>query len=81
MVLEKLLWFFQNYFLSQLFSYYIIMNQSGHLKKHENEHVWKSKLLKIKNSILELEKDIRGVKEKRMNRDRCFFVLSMNSVA
>ena len=39
------------------------MNQSGHLKKHENEHVWKSKLLKIKNSILELEKDIRGVKD------------------
>ena len=25
--------------------------------------MWKSKLLKIKNSILELEKDIRGVKD------------------
>ena len=39
------------------------MNQSGHLKKHESEHVWKSKLLKIKNSILGLKKDIRGVKD------------------
>ena len=33
------------------------MNQSSHLKKNESEHVQKNKLLKVKNSILELEKD------------------------
>ena len=40
------------------------MKQSTHLKKYENKSAKKNQLAMVENSILELEKDIKALKDR-----------------
>ena len=41
------------------------MKQSTHLKKYENKSAKKNQLAMVENSILELEKDIKALKDRQ----------------
>lgn len=41
-----------------------MMKQSTHLKKYENKSAKKNQLAMVENSILELEKDIKALKDR-----------------
>ena len=42
-----------------------MMKQSTHLKKYENKSAKKNQLAMVENSILELEKDIKALKDRQ----------------